>query len=164
MTVGALLAKWNWKAALLSATIRGTIFFTTNLAAGLAAAQRAVTVDALFRIPLAGCYAAIIQSAATASGAFPAWIAVLIVPVVSHAIEFAVHSAAGTPAVHTSVALSAAFSVASSAFEWFAMRRGALIVGSEAASLRSDMQRLPRLVASFLAAPVVALRASLRAQ
>ena len=29
-----LLVDWNWKAALFSAMIRGTIFFSTNLRAG----------------------------------------------------------------------------------------------------------------------------------
>jgi hypothetical protein len=162
MIAGSLVARWNWKAAVLSAAIRGTIFFTTNLGLGLDAARRAVVVDLLFRVPLAGWYAAVIQAAVDATHAWQTWAVVLLVPIAAHAIEFGVHHSAGTPALHVSLAVSAAFSVVSSTFEWFAMRRGALTVGAGAASLGTDVRRLPRLISAFLAAPPLALWRALR--
>ena len=45
-----------------------------------------------------------------------------------------------------------AFTVVSTAFNLYAMRRGALVVGADGASLVTDLCRMPRLVLSFLAA------------
>ncbi|MGH9935319.1 MAG: hypothetical protein ACREAM_03680, partial [Blastocatellia bacterium] len=41
-----LLLRWNWKTALLSACVRGTIFFVANIGAGLGAAIGAMSVEA----------------------------------------------------------------------------------------------------------------------
>jgi hypothetical protein len=154
-----VVRQWNWKAAALSAIIRGSIFFVTNLASGLQAAYTALAVDVAFRVPLVGIYATVTQSL---SSARPAWAAsivvILVVPAVSHTLEFVVHSAAGTPAVQAGVLASIAFSALSGAFNLFAMRRGVLRVGADARSLTSDLRRLPRLVADFvLAAPLAAV-------
>jgi hypothetical protein len=155
-----VIARWNWKSALLSAAIRGAIFFTTNLTAGLGAAGRALMVDAAFRIPLVGLYAAVIQAFA---GAEPAWVATgavaVIVPALAHGFEFAVHRTAGTPALYTSIAVSVGFSVVSTVFQLFAMRRGVLIVGPSSSSFRDDVRRLPVVMGVFvLALPAAALR------
>jgi hypothetical protein len=91
------------------------------------------------------------------------WIALLILPALGHAGEFIVHWSAGTPRLGASVAASVAFSVLTTSFNVFAMRRGALVVGDGAQSLLSDLRRLPRLFASFAVAgariPATLLRA-----
>jgi hypothetical protein len=155
-----IAAHWNWKSAVVSSVLRGLIFFTTNLPAGLPAACRALAVDVAFRVPLVGVYAAIIQAFRRAT---PAWAATTIVaigvPLVSHAIELGVHWSAGTARLEASVAASVGFSIVSSAFNLYAMRRGVLIVGEDdSSSLRSDLRRLPRLIGGFVMAPFAARR------
>jgi hypothetical protein len=155
-----IFRRWNWKAAVLSGGLRGGLFFVTNLTAGLTAAEHAATVDLLFRVPLVGVYAALVQALAVAR---PAWAAtatvMVLIPAIAHSIEYVVHRSAGTPALHTSMAASVALSALSSGFESFAMRRGAMVVGPDARSVRGDLLRLPALVGAFaVAAPCGAYR------
>jgi hypothetical protein len=146
-----IILRWNWKAAILSVALRGAIFFGANLPLGVHAAIRALIVDASFRLPLVGAYAAIVQAFA---GAEPPWAATAVVtaalPAFSHAVEFTAHRLAGTTLLHASVALSVALSIVSSAFSLFAMRRGAFVVGTGGSSLVDDMRRLPALFGAFL--------------
>src|SRR5262249_25657888 len=57
-----LLRRWNWKTALLSACVRGTIFFVANIGAGLGAAIGAMGVEAALFATLAGFYGAMAQA------------------------------------------------------------------------------------------------------
>lgn len=145
-----LIRRWNWKSALLSAAIRGTIFVVANLPAGREAALRALVVDATARIPLAGFYGTLTQTLRTVEPAWKAQVAsMLIVPAIAHTAEIIVHALAGTPAIREGVAMSIGFSALSAAFNLFAMRRGALLVGQQARPLREDLLRLPRLWLEF---------------
>jgi hypothetical protein len=159
--VRLIVGRWNWKAAVLSALIRGTIFFAANVRKGFTVALHALVTDAAFRVPLVGVYAAVVQGLV---GVEPVWaanvLAAGVVPAVAHTIEISVHWAAGTPAVRAGVTASIAFSVVTGAFELFAMRRGVLVVGAGGGSLPGDVRRLPGLVAAFLveAAGVVGVR------
>ena len=138
-----VLSRWNWKAALVSVVMRGTIFFLTALGGGLAIAVRTLMVDATFRVPLSGVCAAVIQEVRWAQ---PAWgalaVALVGVPLAAHAIEIAVHSFARTPWLWRGVAASVSLSIVSSAVEWFLMRRQILLVGPEGTSLGSELRRL----------------------
>ncbi len=156
-----IVGRWNWKAAVLSGAMRGAIFFTANLTVSEAAAFRALLVDLAFRLPLAGVYGALTQAFEAAQ---PVWaaslVAMVLVPAVAHSIEFTVHWVAGTPALKASVGASIAFSVVSTLFNLFAMRRGVLLVGARGRPLTHDLRRLPLLCAQFaLAAPLAIGRA-----
>jgi hypothetical protein len=146
VTVRDLLTRWNWKAALVSAVLRGAIFFTSALPAGAAAAVASLAVDLSFRIPAAGAYAAIVQAVRFLE---PRWlsttIVVLVMPAAAHAVEIAVHRAAGTPLLWRAVTASVALSAVSSAVELVLMRHDLLIVGPGAGSLASDVRRAWRL-------------------
>ena len=150
-----LIRQWNWKNAVFTAVVRGAVFFATNLAAGLPAAARAFAVDALFRVPLSGLYAAITQAL---MGAQPrrAALAVIagLVPAAGHVVEFLVHWTAGTPELRTSVMASVAFSALSALFNAFSMERGVFLVGGAARPFSEDIKRLPALLVDFLLAPV----------
>jgi hypothetical protein len=141
-----LATRWNWKAALLSAAMRGSLFFGATLDFGVAAAARALAVDAAFRVPLAGTCAAVIQEVRAAQ---PRWaaaaVAVVGVPAGAHAVEIAAHSIGGTPFFWRGVALSVALSAVSSAVELSLMRHDILLVGPGAGSLAGDLRRLIRL-------------------
>lgn len=146
-----LIARWNWKAAVLSALVRGSLFFVTNLTAGLAAAARAMGVEAAVYIVIAGCYGVLLEAFRKAQ---PAWLAMLMMMLallaINHSIELVIHSSTGTEELGRSVLASAALSMVSAAFNLFAMRRGALIVGQERQSLFADVRQLPRIVFDFL--------------
>jgi len=143
---------WNWKTAIISVAVRGSVFFATNLGFGVTTALRAWLVDTAFRIPLVGVSGAIDQAFAEAA---PAWAAsavvMVVVPLFSRAIEFLIHWMAGTPELLVGVLTSLAFSAVSNPLTLCAMRRGALLVGGEAEdSLARDLARLPRIVADLV--------------
>jgi len=143
---------WNWKTAIMSVAVRGSLFFVTNLAFGVTTATRAWLVDTAFRIPLVGVSGAIDQAFTDAE---PVWaasaVAMVVVPLLSRAIEFLVHWIAGTPELLVGVLVSLAFSAVSNPLTLFAMRRGALVVGTEDEdSFARDLVRLPRIVADFV--------------
>lgn len=149
-----LLRAWNWKAAALSAVTRATLFLGANVSAGWRAAWGAFGAELVFRACTSGFYGGATQAFASARPAWAAAIAALVViPGVSHTLEFMVHYLRGTPALGRSIALSALFTVVSTLFHLFAMRRGVLVVGAAAAPLADDLRRMPRLIVEFLAVP-----------
>ncbi len=153
-----VIHRWHWKGATLSAILRGSIFFATNLPDGLGIALRATLVDAVFRVPLVGACAAVTQAFRCAE---PPWVASLAVmallPAMAHVIEFLVHWTAGTPELGTSMLASIVFSALSTVFNLFAMRRGVLIVGGGSRSFGDDLKHIPRLVLDFILVPPRAL-------
>jgi hypothetical protein len=75
---------------------------------------------------------------------------ILIVPVVSDSLDFFVHWQHGTPELGRSVAVSLALTIVSTAFNYFAMRRGALLVGEQRRTLLEDLATLPLIFVAFL--------------
>lgn len=164
-TVGAVLAallrdpltgfvrRWNWKAALLSAVSRAALFFVVNLPAGRQAAVAALLTELAFRGVTSGFYGALTQALGRAE---PAWAAAIggmvLLPIVTHSAEFAVHWLRGTARLGESIAASAAFTALSTAFHLFAMRRGVLIVGDAQRPLGDDLRRLPGTILAFVVA------------
>src|SRR5262245_36910127 len=146
-----LLLRWNWKTALLSACVRGTIFFIANLGAGLDAAIGAMGVEAVLFATLAGFHGALAQAFRRAQ---PAWAAamtiMILIPAVNHTIEYVLHYANSTKRIAAGLAASISLSIFSALFNLFVMRRGALIVGDERAPLIDDLRRMPRLVFDFV--------------
>lgn len=159
-----LLRRWNWKSAVLSSGSRGLLFFATNLASGPDAAARAMLTELIYRGTTAGIYGAMTQALSEASPPrLAALAAMVLLPAVAHTIEGLVHYAAGTPQLTASLTASVAFTVWSTLFNVFAMRRGALIVGERRDSLGRDLQRLPGLMWAFLASIVGASLRAIRA-
>jgi hypothetical protein len=146
-----LLARWNWKSAVLSSWFRAAIFFFVNLTAGLPAAIAAMSTELVFRGVTSGFYGAISEGFADAE---PQWAAALcmmvLVPAVNHSLEFGVHWLRGTQRLMPSIVASVVFTALSTLFNLYAMRRGALIVGAGRGSLLEDLRRTPALLADFL--------------
>lgn len=153
-----LLRKWNWKSTVFSSLIRAGIFCLCNLRAGWPAAAGAMFAEFAYRCVTAGFYGALTQAFRKAR---PIWAAnvvvMLLIPLVSHSIELCVHLLRGTPKLFASIVASACFTIVSSLFNLYAMRRGALIVGEESSSAANDMRRIPGLIAGFLACGPFAL-------
>ena len=158
-----LIRRWNWKSAAFSSALRAGIFFCVNLPAGRRAALGAMLAEFLYRGVTAGFYGAITQAFGEAD---PAWTAGLIVmfllPLVSHSVELCVHLLRGTPNIFGSVAASVAFTALSTLFNLYAMRRGALVVGSGASSVGEDLRRMPGLIVGFVGCLFVSRRRQAR--
>jgi uncharacterized protein (DUF4415 family) len=147
-----LRTHWNWKTAIISVAVRGSVFFASNLAFGVTTATRVWLVDTAFRIPLVGISGAIDQAFADAA---PAWAAtavvMVVVPLLLRAIECLIHCVTGTPELFIGVLTSLAFSAISNPLTLCAMRRGALVVGAEGEdSFAGDLARLPGIVADVM--------------
>jgi hypothetical protein len=149
--VQLLIRHLNWKAALLSAIVRGAIFFMAALPAGAGAAFLALGLDVPLRLGLAGLYGAIVQGLRRAE---PVWAAntaaVLVILVLTHGLEFVVHALGNTPRLSTAIAWSAGYSAVSAVFNLYLMRRGILVVGPDGGTLREDARRLPGVLLDLL--------------
>jgi hypothetical protein len=143
---------WNYKTAVLSALVRGGIFFVANAQAGYDAAAAAMLTEFGFRFAMSGFYGALTQRFRRIE---PGWAgtlgAMVLLPVLAHTLEFVVHSWRHTPALAASMAASIAFTMVSTAFNLFAMRRGTLVVGIGTQTLLDDLRAMPRLVVLFIA-------------
>ena len=146
-----LLARWNWKSAVLSSLFRAAIFFFVNLTAGLPAAMAAMSTELVFRGITSGFYGALTEGFREAEPPWAAALGVLVaLPLANHSTEFVVHWLRGTRNLAPSIAASVIFTAISTLFNLYAMRRGALIVGTGRGSLVEDLRRMPRLILDFI--------------
>ena len=144
---------WNYKTAILSALVRAAIFFAANAKAGADAATAAMITEFCFRLATSGFYGAITQRFRSVEPPLLGLLgAILLLPAVAHSLEFVVHTLRGTPELAASMIASVGFTMLSTAFNLFAMRRGALIVGEGTRTLVDDLRAMPRLVVLFVAA------------
>ena len=158
-----LLRQWNWKSAVFSSLIRAFIFFFCNLTAGMPAAAGAMLAEFVYRGITSGFYGAITQAFRKAEPVWQASLAVMVLlPLTSHSLEFAVHLARHTPHLRSSIVCSVCFTCISTLFNLYAMRHGVLVTGDGSGSVASDMRRIPGLIAGFLTAGPLALYRSLR--
>lgn len=150
--------RWNWKSAIFSSLIRALIFFLCNLTAGWRAATGAMLAEFVYRAITAGFYGALTQLFRDVE---PEWAAsltvIFLLPLVSHSVEIAVHALRGTPRLFTSIVTSVIFTMISTTFNQFAMRRCVLIVGQGSGSVWSDLRRIVPMIRSFLACGPVAV-------
>lgn len=147
-----LLRRWNWKSAIFSSLLRANIFFLANLAAGWRAASGAMLAELMYRVITAGFYGALTQAFREVEPEWAASVAACVaLPLVSHGLELVIHLMRHTPKLAISIITSVSFTVVSTLFNQYAMRRGALVVGPGAGSVASDLKRVPRLIAGFIA-------------
>ena len=147
-----LLQRWNWKSALLSSILRAALFFFTNLAAGVPSAIAALQTELIFRGITSGFYGALTEMFLDVSPAWKAALTVMILlPLANHSVELLVHWIRGTHNLFSSISASVVLTAFSTLFNFYVMRRGALIVGAGRHSLGADLRRLPRLTLDFLA-------------
>ncbi len=160
---------WNWKAALLQITIRCSIYFMVALHLGHHRAPReglhAAVIEAVYVCLSAGFFSALQQGALRLD---PRWLSnmviIVAVPVFSQLIDSFVQFAAGTENVRATSIGMVLGGLLSAAFHLHLMRNGAMLVGEGERSFRSDLRRIPRLFGTFVAAPVVAVMALVRAR
>lgn len=151
--VELLVRRWNWKAAFFSSLIRGIIFLLANLGSGWRAAAGAMLAEWTYRAVTSGFYGAVTQSLGEVE---PEWhgamAAMILLPLSSHSLEFVVHWLRHTPHLKASIISSVTFTIFSTLFNFYAMRRGTMVVGRNSASFVEDLRALPRVIGGFLAA------------
>jgi hypothetical protein len=137
---------------LLSTILRGPIFLAAALRQGWKAAFAALLTESIFCAASAGFYGAIVQSLKDAE---PQWLTGIflagVLPVIFQVLEYLLHWFRGTPHLRIAEIVSQFVSAISALFNWYAMRRGTLLVGREGGSFGGDLRRLPRLLFGFLA-------------
>ena len=144
--------RWNYKAAILSSLMRAALFCATNLSAGTDAALAAMTTEFCFRFATSGFYGAMTQAFRRVEPVRSGTVAAIVVlPSISHSLEFLVHWWRDTAVLGPSIVASVCLTALSTTFNLFAMRRGALIVGRDRRSLLSDLMEMPRLLVQFVA-------------
>jgi hypothetical protein len=135
----------------LSSTLRASLFFATNVSAGLPAAVAAMKTELVFRGITSGFYGALTEAFREAEPPWAAAVTVMILlPIVNHSFEFFVHWMRGTRNLFSSIFASVILTAFSTLFNFYVMRRGALIVGHGRHSLGKDLRRLPRLALDFV--------------
>ena len=148
-----MLRLWNWKSALLSIILRGPIFLGVTARQGLNASLNALLTESVFCAVTAGFYGAVVQILRNAE---PQWLTIIfltaVIPALFQVLEYSLHWLRGTPHLHLAEIVSLIVSAVSALFNWYAMRRGTLLVGGEGGSFGRDLRRLPRLLFNFLAA------------
>jgi len=146
---------WNWKSAVLSVVMRGPIFVIASVRRGWGAAGSALIVESIFCALTAGFYGTVVQALRDAQ---PAWITglliTLVMPAIFQVLEYFMQRFHGTPHLRAAEIASVVASALSALFNWYAMRQGALLVGSEGRSLGGDVKRFPVLLYRFLSLPV----------
>jgi len=152
---GMLLERWNWKAALLSASTRAPIFLLTTLAYGWHRATLAAAIEVAYWSLTAGIIAGMVQEFRNWR---PVWLAALLilvgVPFVAQLFDYTIHLLAHTPNLRTGTIASLVFAEVAALFNWYSMQHGTLLVGPEQASFLHDLYRLPKLIVGFLLAPI----------
>jgi hypothetical protein len=147
-----LLLLWNWKSAVLSMILRGPIFFVAAVHRGWRSALAALLTESIFCALSAGFYGAVVQILKDAQ---PQWLTGLFLtvamPLSFQVLEYVLHWFLGTPHLRAAGIVSLFVGSISAFFNWYAMRRGTLLVGGEGGGFGGDLLRLPRLFLGFVA-------------
>lgn len=137
---------------MLSLILRGPIFLVASAHRGYRSAVGALVTESLFCVLTAGFWGAIVQSLRDAE---PEWLTgiflTLVLPALFQTLEYWLHWLRGTPHLRKAEMTSVVVSGLSALFNWYAMRRGTLLVGVGSPRFETDLGRLPGLLLGFLA-------------
>ena len=140
------IADWNWKTALLSAIYRLGAWPLSKLAGATLltpGALRGAAIEFLFRLAIGGFWGSLLQAFAKAQ---PAWLAsawmMVILPGISHALEYLVLRAGGATHAGALTFASICMSMLSVLVNLAFMRKGIFVTGRGAASLGADLRRI----------------------
>lgn len=150
---------WNWKAAVLSMTIRCVALFCLVARQGGHSGLRAAAIEAIYVSFTAGTWAAVQQRALPVR---PRWLSNLLVvaavPALAQWVDYMVQHSLGTPGMRAASLSLFTWGLFSASLHLHLMRHGALLVGDGSRSFVSDLRRLPRLLLSFASGPIRLLR------
>ena len=151
---------WNWKCALLSATARSLVYLAAMRRAGPHGRLSIVLVEIGYVALTAGVYAALQQRALGLRSRVLGNVLVAAgVPALAQALDWLAHRAVGAAVPAKATIVVSVFTGVSALFHLFVMRRGVFLTG-RGCSLGDDFRRIPKLIAAFVAAPVLLLISS----
>ncbi|MDR3763215.1 MAG: hypothetical protein P4M01_03885 [Acidobacteriota bacterium] len=146
-----VLLRWNTKAALLSALVRGGVFLLATLRSHHGGRNGAVLAEAFFGAACAGFFGTVTQAVRFAT---PQWqaeaVVAVAIPLVFQTGDYFFHAALGQTGLRAGMVSSALFTALSAAFNLYIMRRGTLLAGGEGQSFAQDLVSLPRLAFGFV--------------
>jgi hypothetical protein len=145
-----VVLRWNWKSALLSPLARGILILAANASGGSEAATNALSVEIVYRAATSGFAGSIGQTFRSVEPYWAGQLTALAIPVACDLVGWLIHWSNGTPAMAGSIAVSLIVTMWSTTFDYFAMRRGVLIVGDQRKSLIEDLSMLPMLILDFI--------------
>lgn len=155
--IASHIACWNWKCALLSATVRSLVYLAAMARTGFHGRLAVVLVEVAYVTLTAGLYAGWQQKAlsfrsrllgnATIAGGVPAF---------SQWMDWLAHRASGAAAPARATVVVCIFTAVSALFHLYVMRRGVFLTG-RGRSLFDDFRSVPHLVAGFVLKPVAAV-------
>ncbi len=152
-----VLACWNWKCALLSATARSLVYLAALARSRPHGRLSIILVEIAYTALTAGIYAGLQQRAlASRSRALGNLTIALGVPALAQVIDWFVHRFVGAAVPLRAMVAVSIFAFVSALFHLYVMRRGVFLSG-RGQSLGGDFRRIPRLIAGFLMAPVTLL-------
>jgi hypothetical protein len=151
-----LFTHWNWKAALIAGIIRGVVCMAALRHMNLDARQYFGLVEALYVLATSGFASALQQQSLGVKNRRTGWfLCVVVIPFASLFVDSAAHLwLNGVSGKQIGIA-AITFTLVSAMFHWHVMSHGAMVVGKESKSLASDMKQMPKLVALFVAEPVM---------
>ncbi|MGA9668211.1 MAG: hypothetical protein WBQ94_03335 [Terracidiphilus sp.] len=150
---------------MLSTAARSTVYLVAMMRANhshtfLRAGLPVVLVEIVYVTLTAGVYAGLQQRALSFRSRFLGDLTVVFaVPVLAQVLDWLTHRAAGAPAPGKATLAVCVFATVSALFHLHVMRRGVFLSGHRGRSLLDDFRRIPRLIAGFVATPVLALAA-----
>lgn len=152
------LTHWNWKVALVTAVLRGLVCVAALRHMEHHARNHFGVVEAAFVLLTCGFFSALQQQSLRIRAEMLAWFScVVVVPLTSLACDAGLHFWLDGRRTRQLGVAALAFTVLSATFHWHMIRNGALLVGEESHSLKTDLQRIPRLTISYFTTPAIAL-------
>jgi hypothetical protein len=154
------LSCWNWKCALLSATARSIVYTVALSHTGRHGGLSIVLVEMAYVTLTAGIYAGMQQKALGLRNRLAGNLIVVFgVPGMAQFLDWFAHRVVGATVPNRTILAVCIFTLVSALFHLHVMRRGAFLTNRRGLSLIEDFRRMPRLIAGFVAAPVVFLSA-----
>jgi hypothetical protein len=150
------LTHWNWKVAMLTAVLRGSACIWALRHVELHARQHFGAVEAAFVLLTCGSFSALQQQSLKIRAEALAWFScVIVVPLTSLSCDASLHFWLDGRKTQQLGVAGLVFTIVSATFHWHMIRNGALLVGEESHSLATDLKRIPKLVGTYFANPVL---------
>jgi hypothetical protein len=150
------LTHWNWKVALITAVLRGGACVAALRHMEMHARDHFGGVEAAFVLLTCGFFSALQQQTLQIRSELLAWFAcVVVVPLTALSCDAALHFWLDGRATRQLGVAAMLYTVLSATFHWHMIRNGALLVGDEAHSFKTDLKRIPILLGTYFAAPVL---------
>ena len=148
---------WNWKCALLGATVRSLIYLAAMVHARRADSGAVVLVEMVYVTLTAGVFAALQQRSLGIRSRFLGDMIVVVgVPSLAQILDWTAHRVMHAMAPGRAILIVCLYTLISALFHLHFMRNGVLLAGC-GRSLGNDVRCIPRLVAGFASTPFVSL-------